>query len=416
MRISSFYFVLFLTSSIYAQEHVSLTQCYQLVEKNYPLVKQKDLIRNQSQIDLEVITNNSLPQLSIDAQATYQSEVTMVPIPASGIEPLNKDQYRATATLNQLIYNGGLINASLEAKNATFKAQQKQIEVNLYQLKKRVNQLYFSILLLQEQEALLQAKNDQLQVQIKEVKAGIEFGTILPTSDKVLEVELIKIQQQFSEIRFSKISLFDTLSNLLGKVIEPSSILENPDFSLNFNNTISRPELELFQLQNDQIQAHEKVISKQNTPKVLGFATGGYGNPGLNMLDNSFKGFYTVGLKLNWNVFDWNSNKKERESLLINQDIINNEVEIFNLNTNIELRQQEFEIKKMESFIVSDYAIIELRKEILKSAESQLKNGIITSSAYIIELTNLFEDETNLKTHNIQLLLVKANYKITKGI
>jgi len=151
-------------------------------------------------------------------------------------------------------------------------------------------------------------------------------------------------------------------------------------------------------------------------PKLSGFATGGYGNPGLNMLDNAFKGFYTVGVKLNWNVFDWNSNKKERESLLINKDIINNEVEIFNLNTNIELRQQEFEMKKIESFISSDYEIIELRKVILQSAESQLKNGVITSSAYITELTNLFEDETNLKTHNIQLLLIKANYNITKGI
>ena len=203
---------------------------------------------------------------------------------------------------------------------------------------------------------------------------------------------------------------------LIGKDLKTSSVLENPEFILNINNTISRPELELFQLKRDEIDANQQIISKQMVPKLSGFATGGYGNPGLNMLDNAFKGFYTVGVKLNWNVFDWNSNKKERESLLINKDIINNEVEIFNLNTNIELRQQEFEMKKIESFISSDYEIIELRKVILQSAESQLKNGVITSSAYITELTNLFEDETNLKTHNIQLLLIKANYNITKGI
>lgn len=416
MRKTSFYFVLLITSGLLAQDHLSLTQCYELVEKNYPLVKQKELLQTQNNFDSEIITNKSLPQLSFDAQATYQSEVTEVPIPNTGIEPLNKDQYRATATLNQLIYNGGFIDASLDAKTITLKTQQKQVEVHLYQLKKQINQLYFSILLLQEKKALLNAKKDQLLTRIKEVKSGIEFGTILPASDKVLEVELIRIKQQFTEIEYNKISLLETLSTLIGRKLESSLILENPEFNLNVENTLRRPELELFQLKNEEIDANQQLISKQMVPKLSGFATGGYGNPGLNMLDNAFKGFYSVGVKLNWNAFDWNSNKKERASLLINKDIINNEVEIFNLNTNIELRQQEFEIKKIESFISSDYEIIELRKLILQSAESQLKNGVITSSAYITELTNLFEDETNLKTHNIQLLLVKANYNITKGI
>lgn len=409
------FFILIIAFSGYSQQQLSLFDCYELVNKNYPIVKQKALLEKQNAIDSEVITNKTLPQLSLDAQATYQSDVTHVPIPNAGIEPLNKDQYRATATLSQLIYNGGLIDASLQAKSAASKTQQKQVEVNLYQLKKQVNQLYFSILLLQEKEVLLSAKKEQLEARIKEVKSGITYGTILPASDKVLEAELIKIKQQFVEIDFNKISLFETLSSLLGEDINSSTTLKNPEIYTDFQNNISRPELELFQLKKEQIESNELLISKQNAPKILGFATGGYGYPGLNMLDNSFKGFYTIGLKLNWNVFDWNSNKKERESLLINRDIIDNETEIFNLNTNIELRQQESEMKKIESFIASDSEIIALRKEVLKSAESQLKNGVITSSAYITELTNLFEDENNLKTHNIQLLLAKANYNITKG-
>ncbi|MFH4965407.1 TolC family protein [Gaetbulibacter sp. M235] len=409
------FFILIIAFSGYSQQQLSLFDCYKLVNKNYPIVKQKALLEKQNAIDSEVITNKTLPQLSLDAQATYQSDVTHVPIPNAGIEPLNKDQYRATATLSQLIYNGGLIDASLQAKSSASKTQQKQVEVNLYQLKKQVNQLYFSILLLQEKEALLSAKKEQLEARIKEVKSGITYGTILPASDKVLEAELIKIKQQFVEIDFNKVSLFETLSSLLGEDINTSTTLKNPEIYADFQNNISRPELELFQLKKEQIEINELLISKQNAPKISGFATGGYGYPGLNMLDNSFKGFYTIGLKLNWNVFDWNSNKKERESLLINRDIIDNETEIFNLNTIIELRQQESEMKKIESFIASDSEIIALRKEVLKSAESQLKNGIITSSAYITELTNLFEDENNLKTHNIQLLLAKANYNITKG-
>ena len=133
------------------------------------------------------------------------------------------------------------------------------------------------------------------------------------------------------------------------------------------------------------------------------------------MLDNSFQPFYTVGVKLNWNVFDWNANKKQRESIAINKDIIDNEVEIFNLNTNTELKQQQIEIDKISAFIGTDAEIISLRKEVLRSAESQLKNGVITTSAYITELTNLYEDQNTLIAHTIQLQLAKANYNITKG-
>jgi outer membrane protein TolC len=134
------------------------------------------------------------------------------------------------------------------------------------------------------------------------------------------------------------------------------------------------------------------------------------------MLDNSFQTFYTVGFKLNWNIFDWKSNKKQRESLLINKDIVDNETEIFKLNTTIELNQQQKEITKIEAFIISDLSIITLRKEVLKAADSQLKNGVITSSAYITELTNLYEDENTLVKHKIQLQLAKANYNVIKGL
>ncbi|MGS0528056.1 TolC family protein [Zobellia nedashkovskayae] len=157
------------------------------------------------------------------------------------------------------------------------------------------------------------------------------------------------------------------------------------------------------------------MISKQNIPKLLGFATGGYGNPGLNMLDNSFQPFYTAGVKLHWNVFDWNANRKQRESLAINKDIVDNDTEIFKLNTTIELNKQEREIEKIEAIITSDEAIIILRKEVLQMADSQLKNGVITSSAYITELTNLYEDENTLVRHEIQLQLAKANYNVIKG-
>ena len=398
-----------------AQQSLTLEECYNLVTENYPLAKQSALFEAQNKLDEEAISTLKLPQLNFDAQATYQSDVIEFPLAMSGIEPLNKDQYKATLSVNQLIYNGGITDATLNLKSAQLKTKQKQVEVSLYQLKQQINQLYFSILLAQESQLLLNAKKEQLEAKLKEVQSGIKYGVVLPTSDKVLEAELLKINQQFKELQSNKRTLIQSLSSLISQPINASIVLKKPLIETEIQTELKRPELDLFQLKKEEIENSETLLSKQNAPKLLGFATCGYGNPGLNMLDNSFQAFYTTGIKLNWNVFDWNANKKQRQSLAINKEIVDNETEIFKLNTNIELNEQQNEIEKIESFITSDLEIINLRKEVLKSADSQLKNGVITSSAYITELTNLYEDENTLIKHRIQLQLAKANYNSIKG-
>lgn len=398
-----------------AQQSITLEECYQLVTENYPLAKQSQLLDAQSKLDKEVVSTSKLPQLSLDAQATYQSDVIEIPIPSASIEPLNKDQYRATLSVNQLIYNGGATDASLNVKSAQLKTKQKQVEVSLYQLKQQINQLYFSVLLAQESELLLNAKKEQLQAKLKEVQSGIKYGVILPSSDKVLEAELLKLKQQFQELESNKTALIETLSSLISQPLDVSTEFQNPLVETQTQTELARPELELFQLKKEEITTSERLLSKQNSPKLLGFATGGYGNPGLNMLDNSFQTYYIVGVKLNWNVFDWNSNKKQRQSLAITKDVIDTETDTFKLNTTIELNQQQKDIDKIEGFIASDLEIISLRKEVLRTADSQLKNGVITSSAYITELTNLYEDENTLVKHKIQLQLAKANYNTIKG-
>ena len=409
--------ILFLQAIVFAQQPVSLEQCYEAATANYPLAKKITLLEQQNKLDTEVLQTANKPQLFLDAQATYQSDVIELPVslPNVLIEPPNQDQYKATLSVNQLIYNGGVIKASIEAKKAEGKAQQKAVEVSLYQLKKQINNSYFSILLLQEKQQLLEAKKDRLQARLKEVKAGIKYGTLLPSSDSVLEAEVLKITQQQEEIRIQKQALFTTLSSITGIKLTQNTILETPTLPENITNTINRPELDLFKLQKQQIDATRKVISKQNAPKILGFATGGYGNPGLNMLDNSFQPFYIVGAKLNWNVFDWNTKKKQEQSLQINKQIITNQEEVFKLNTRVEMDTYRSAVNTYSAYLATDQEIIKLREKIVKTAESQLKNGVITASTYITELTNLFEAKNNASVHRIQLLRSKANYQITQG-
>lgn len=408
--------LLFLLSfSSNAQQTLTLEECYTLVNKNYPLSKQTGLLEQKTTYEIDALYKGKLPKVDLNAQATYQSDVIGLPATLSGIESLNKDQYRATLDVNQLIYNGGIIDANTKLKEAQVKTQQQQVEVNLYQLKNRINQYFFSALLLQEKKALLIAKDQLLVSKIQEVKSGVKNGAILPASELVLEAETIKIKQQLIEIKFEIIKMLQNLSELTFTKIDSETILMQPNISVT-NTEGFRPELAFYDLQNKQIEFSKSILSKSTLPKINAFGQAGYGNPGLNMLDNSFQSFYMVGLKANWNVFDWGKNKKDKKALDITKEIILSEKETFELNNKIELQQVDSEIKKMEQLLLSDIEMVQTREKIVKSSDIQMKNGVITTSEYLTEFTNLFEAKNNLKTHEVELSLAKSNLKIIKGI
>jgi len=400
-----------------AQQTVSLENCYDLANKNYPLAKQNQLLSQKMDLEIKTISKDYLPKVDLNAQATYQSDVTEVPvkIPNSTINPLNKDQYRATLDINQIIYNGGLQQVNNKIKETQTKVQQQQVAVNLYQLKTRINQLYFSLFLLQERAEILLAKQEQLNSKIAEVKTGVKFGALLPASEKVLEAENLKIKQQLSEIKFDKKRALESLALLTYTPFEENVILAKPTLNLDQNTANNRPELKLFDLQNEQIEISKNAITQNNLPKVKAFGQAGYGNPGLNMLDNSFQTFYMVGLKANWNVLDWNKSKTDKEILSVSENIVSTEKETFILNNKLQLQEMNNEIQKLQEILNTDLEIIALREAVLKSSDAQLKNGVITPSDYIVEFTNLYETKTNYKLHEIQLLLAKANYKTIQG-
>lgn len=400
-----------------AQQVLTLEECYVLAEKNYPLAQQTNLLEEKTNFDIKALEKDRLPKLEFNAQTTYQSEVIEFPgeLPNSNIEVPNKDQYRATLDANQLIYNGGSISAKSRLKSAEMETQQQEVVVNLYTLKTRINKNFFNVLLFQEQINLLHSKMEQLEARAKEIESGVKHGAVLASSRQLLQAEILKLEQQLSETNFDRKKALDNLSLLLAHNLDESTKLTRPKLLIKPNIVSKRPELQLFKLHQDQLENSKEVIDKANYPKLLGFAQAGYGNPGLNMLDNSFQDFYMVGLKLNWNIFDWGKTKQQKQAVDISKELIASEKETFELNNTIQLKETQNEIDKNEELLAKDFDIIQMRKKVLESATVQLQNGVITSSEYITELNNLYEAQIDQQLHEVQLLLVKANYSVLKG-
>lgn len=397
-----------------AQQTLTLEDCYALVNKNYPMAKLTGLLQQKSSYEIDALHKAKLPKIDLNAQATYQSHVVGLPAGTPGVNPLNKDQYRTTLDVNQLISNGGTIDANAKLKEAQTKTQQQQIEVNLYQLKNRINHYYFSILLLQEKKALLISKNEVLLSKVQEVKSGVKFGAILPASELILEAEILKIKQQLTEIKFENIKMLQNLSELTFTNIDSETIILSPQSITNQTNS-TRPEITFYNLQNQQLEFSKNTIAKSTLPKINAFGLAGYGNPGLNMLDNSFQPFYIVGIKANWNVLDWGKNKTDLKALDVAKEIILSEKEKFELNNKIQLQEMKSEITKTEQLLQTDKEVIEVREKIVKSSNAQMKNGVITTSEYLTEFIHLFEAKNTLKTHEVQLAAAKATYEIIIG-
>ena len=405
--------LLILTISSYAQQKLTIEECYAFAEKNYPIAKQTNFLQQKTTFEIDALNKAKLPKIDINAQATYQSDVIGLPTSLPGVEPINKDQYRATLDVNQLLYNGGMINANTKLKEAQMLTQQQLVAVNLYQLKSRINYSYMMILLWQDQRELLLAKQSTIHSKIKEVKSGVKNGAMLPSSEQVLEAELLKLEQALTENTFQRIKELQNLAGLTSTTIKENSVLERPSTTLETNGV--RPEMKFFELQQDQIEASKNIISKSNLPKLNAFGQAGYGNPGLNMLNNSFDDFYMVGLKLNWNVFDWNKSKSEKQALDIAKEIVTTEKETFETNNQMQLNELQSEISKLETIIKTDSQIILLREKVVQSSDSQMRNGVITTSEYVSELNQLFDAKTNQKVHQTQLELAKINYQTIKG-
>lgn len=411
-------FLLLLFTDAAFSQTLTLDKVNEKAKQHYPLLKQKDLIQQTRNISIENLNKGYLPQLSLSGQATYQSDVTAVKIPVPGvsIDPLSRDQYRIVADVNQVIYDGGLIRQqkTMQALNAD--VEEQKVEVELYKLTERINQVYISILYIDEQLKQTALIKTDLETGLKKTEAQVKNGIAFRSNVNLLKAELLKIDQRVIELQSTRTGLLDVLGLFTGDTYGITTVLEQPVVSnIPADANIQRPELNLFQKQQQVLDAQNSLNTSRLLPKTSLFVQGGYGRPGLNMLENKFAAYYITGVRFNWGLGALYTAKRERELVYINKKIVTVQQDAFLLNTNTQLKQQYAEITKIKQLIVKDAEIIELRIQVKEAAKAQLENGVITANDYLREVNAEDQARQTLIVHQIQLLQAHIIYQTTKG-
>ena len=408
----------FFSLPIRSQETQTLTieNCYALASEHYPLAKQRELILKSRDYNIENISKGYLPQVNIVGQASYQSEVTQVPIqlPNTTIPVLDKDQYKIYGEINQVVYDGGMIKQQKLSQESKSLVEAQKLEVELYKLKERINDLYFGILLVNEQLRQNALKKDDIALGIKKTEAQLANGTVFRSSLDILKAEYLTVSQQTLTLLSNKKAYLNMLALFLNKPLDDNTLLVTPVPPV-LSTQNNRPELGLFEQQTKNIDIQQQAITIKNIPKLNFFFQGGMGKPALNMLSNDFEAYYIGGIRLNWSLFGYYTQRKEKDLLNINKEDISIQKETFLFNTNYQLQQQNEEISRLSGYLISDQEIISLRGSIKKAALAQLENGVSTTSDYLREVNAEDTARQNKILHQIQLLAAQYKVRLTQG-
>lgn len=403
----------------------TLQECQQAAERNYPLIRQYGLIEQTTALTVENIGKAWLPQVTATAQATYQSDVPAWPDQMQTVyqqlglnmKGLRKDQYRVGIDVSQTVYDGGAIRSQKEIAREQGKVQAAQNDVTLYSVRKRVNEMYFALLMLDKQIELNKDLQELLGGNERKLQSMVKGGTAAESDWMNVKVERLNAAQKGESLESQKRMLQNVLSAFCGIEVRNVTKPAASNVATARSNAGERPEMQLFNAQLNLADAQEKALDAALKPRLGVFAQGYYGYPGYNMFEDMMSHKWSlngmVGARLTWNIGALYTRKNDKAKIQMQRDITETNRETFIFNNNLEQIQQSEEIQRYRKLMEQDEEIITLRQSVRKAAESKLSHGIIDVNDLVREINQENAARLQLSMHETEMLKQIYDYKYT---
>lgn len=393
--------------SMISQAQITLESCQQQARENYPLVRQYDLLQLAEKYTLSNVAKGNLPQISLSGKVSYQSEATTFPfeIPGLGIKGLPKDQYQALVEIKQNVWDGGKIRHQKAQVKAVTEENARQLDTSMYALEERVNQVFFGILLLDEQRTQNKLLEEELVRNLKTVEAYRMNGTANDADVDAVQVEILQTKQQRIQLENNRTAYLRMLSLLTGKEFPAQAQLIRPEPVATTSSGFNRPELRWYEAQEQTVTVQRKGLQSGYLPSFSLFAQGAYGNPGLDILKDKFRAYYLVGARFTWNFGSLYTLKNDRRKLDNQLQKIQNERDLFLFHTQLQVAEEDGTIQSLRQQMKKDEEIIRLRENIRRSAQAKVGNGTLSVSDMLKEITAENLARQAKAVHEVQLLM-----------
>lgn len=406
-----------------AMSQTTLEQCMQAAERNYPLIRQHDLIARTTDLTVANIGKAWLPQVSATAQATWQSAVTawpeqmqaMLSQMGTAIKGLKKDQYRVGIDVNQTLYDGGAIGAQQAIAREQGAVQSAQTEVTLYAVRQRASEMYYGLLLLDDQLRLNADLQTLLAGSEKKLASLYKRGAAAECDYLAVKAERLNATQQQSSLQSQRQTLARMLSAFCG--IEVTDVVKPIVTEVEADATNRRPELRLADAQLRLADAQERELNSRLMPRLSLFASGFYGYPGYNMFEDMMRHKWSlnamVGARLTWNIGALYTRKNDKAKIELQRASAQNSRDVFLFNNRLEQAQQTDDIARYRQMVNTDEEIIQLRTSVRKAAESKLAHGIIDVNELVKEINTENAARVQQSIHQIEWLKAMSDLKLT---
>ena len=404
----------------------TLEECQQAAERNYPLIRQYGLIEKSAALTVSNIQKGWLPQITASAQATLQSDVTAFPdqlqtlYQQMGIDMkgLRKDQYRVGIDVQQTVFDGGAISSQKAIAREQANVQAAQTEVTLYNVRKRVNEMYFALLLIDNQILLNNDLQQLLAQNEKKLASMTKSGTAAESDYNNVKAERLNAIQQHASLEAQRSTLVRMLSAFCGlEVTKPVMPAAQAATAMQQQSSVLRPELKAIDAQLRLTHAQEKAVNATLLPKLGVFAQGFYGYPGYNLFEDMMNRRWTlngmVGARLTWNIGAFYTHKNEKAKLRVQREMAESNRDVFLFNNHLEQIQQSENISRYKKLMDDDSEIITLRASVRKAAESKLQHGIIDVNDLVKEINQENAARVQQSVHKIEMLKEMYDLKYT---
>ena len=401
----------------------TLEECQQAAERNYPLISQYGLIEKTTDLTVSNLSKGWLPQVTASAQATYQSDVVAWPDQMQTIyqqmgldmKGLKKDQYKVGIDVQQMVFDGGAISSQRDIAREQGRVQEAQTEVTMYQVRRRVNEMYFGLLMLDEQIALNNDLQSLLAANEQKLSSMWKRGTASESDYQAVKAERLNVMQQATTLDAQRKAVMRMLSAFCG--MEVTHVEKPALIALPSQDVAQRPELKAIDAQLSLANAQERLLNSALMPKLSLFATGFYGYPGYNLFDDMMNRSFSlngmIGARLTWNIGALYTRKNDKAKIRLQRDMAETSREVFLFNNRLELIQQNENIEQYRRLMNDDEEIIALRSSVRKAAESKLAHGIIDVNDLVKEINAENAARVQQSMHEIKLLKEVYDMKFT---
>jgi outer membrane protein TolC len=395
---------------------LSLYECYEKTEKNYPLIQQLELIDISEKYNLQNVSRAWIPQLQLFGKATWQSDApsftmdfTELGLPFKKSIDVPKDQYQTYLQLNQIIWDGGQIRSVKKTVKAATEVQRKQNEVDLFALRGRVNDLFFGIILYDSQIEQINVNLEELQRNLDKITNFAALGLANESDIDAIKVEQVSAEQMIIQLATMREAFVIMLGAFIGEELSPNVVLQKPEVVI-VQEVNNRLELQLFDaLTNAQRVTNTQIFAK-NMPKIGFFVQGGFARPTLNMFDTKFSPYAIGGVQLNWGFGNLYTLKNEKRIIENNINSIEVNRKVFLFNQSLQIKQQNAIKEQYRKLLNSDDEIIRLRETIYRASEAKNEHGTLS----VTDLMRDFNMQTAAKAQKIvhEVHYLKALYDL----